>query len=135
MPLARIALAAGKSAGYKKALTDSVQQALVETFNVPPDDQFMLLNEYAPGDLVYNRAYLGIERSADFVVIQLTVSNTRTLAQKQALYRRIAALAAERPGIRPEDVFVNLVEVLPENWSFGLGKAQYVKARSGTAKA
>lgn len=127
MPLARISLAAGKSAEYRKALTDGIQQALVETFNVPPDDQFMVLTEHQPGTLVYNRQYLGIERSDDFVVIQLTVSNTRSLSQKQALYERIAARLAERPGLRKEDVFISLVEVLPENWSFGLGEAQYVK--------
>ncbi|MEN3286710.1 MAG: hypothetical protein V7634_1010, partial [Bradyrhizobium sp.] len=32
----------------------------------------------------------------------------------------------ERPGLRREDVFVNLVEVQKENWSFGNGIAQYV---------
>ncbi len=126
MPLTRIALAAGKSKDYRRALTDGVQHALVETFNVPADDQFMLLNEYRPDDFIYNRTYLGIERSDDFVVIQLTVSNTRTLAQKQALYRRIVEVLAERPGLREQDIFINLVEVLPENWSFGLGEAQYV---------
>jgi phenylpyruvate tautomerase PptA (4-oxalocrotonate tautomerase family) len=127
MPLARISLAAGKSAQYRQALTEGIQQALVETFNVPRDDQFMLLTEHQPGTLVYNRSYLGIERSDDFVVIQLTVSNTRSLGQKQALYRSIVERLAERPGLRKEDVFINLVEVLPENWSFGLGDAQYVK--------
>ncbi|HTI17014.1 MAG TPA: tautomerase family protein [Trinickia sp.] len=127
MPLARIALPKGKSVQYREALTDGLQQALVETFNVPQDDQFMLLTEHAPADFVYNRHYLGIERSDDFIVIQLTVSDTRTVAQKQALYRRIVELLAERPGVRQEDVFINLVEVRPENWSFGFGEAQYVK--------
>jgi hypothetical protein len=36
-------------------------------------------------------------------------------------------LLAESPGVRPEDVMINLVEVLPENWSFGHGEAQYVQ--------
>ncbi|HWX11250.1 MAG TPA: tautomerase family protein [Trinickia sp.] len=127
MPLTRISLPAGKSAEYRKGLTDGIQQALVETFNVPRDDQFMLLSEHRPDDIVYDRHYLGIERSDDFVTIQLTVSNTRTREQKQALYRRIVERLAERPGLRKEDVFINLVEVLPENWSFGMGEAQYVK--------
>lgn len=127
MPLARISLRAGKPADYRQALADSVQRALTETFNVPKDDQFMLITEHGPDNLVYDRQYLGIARSDDFVVIQLTVSNTRTLEQKQALYRRIVDLLAERPGLRREDVMINLVEVLPENWSFGLGGAQYVR--------
>ncbi len=126
MPLARISLPAGRTAEYKKALGEGVLRALVETFNVPKDDQFMVFSDHCAEDLVYDRHYLGIERSDGFVLIQLTVSNTRPLAKKRALYRRIVELLAERPGIRKEDVFINLVEVLPENWSFGNGEAQYV---------
>ena len=126
MPLARISLPAGRSAAYKQSLADGVLRALVETFNVPKDDRFMVLTEHSPEDFIYDRGYLGIERSDGFVLIQLTVSNTRPLEKKRALYRRIVELLAEQPGIRKEDVFINLVEVLPENWSFGNGEAQYV---------
>jgi phenylpyruvate tautomerase PptA (4-oxalocrotonate tautomerase family) len=125
MPLTRIALRAGKSVEYRKALTDSIQRSLVETFNVPKDDQFVLITEHEAGNLIYDRQYLNIERSDDFVVIQLTVSNTRTIDQKKALYRRIVDELAESPGLRREDVFINLVEVEKENWSFGNGIAQY----------
>ncbi|HYS64492.1 MAG TPA: tautomerase family protein [Paraburkholderia sp.] len=125
MPLTRIALRAGKPAEYRKALTDSIQRALVGTFNVPKDDIFMLLSEHDAGNLIYDRQYLNIERSDDFVAIQLTVSNTRTLEQKKALYKRIADELAESPGLRREDVFISLVEVDKENWSFGSGIAQY----------
>ena len=59
------------------------------------------------------------------MIIQLTVNNTRTLDQKKALYRRIVALLTESPGLRPEDIFISLVEVLPENWSLGHGEVQY----------
>jgi phenylpyruvate tautomerase PptA (4-oxalocrotonate tautomerase family) len=127
MPLSRISLQAGKPASYRRAVLDAVQRALVETFNVPSDDRFMVLTEHHRDDFVFDRGYLGIDRSDDFVLIQLTVSNTRPLAKKQALYKRIVGLLAESPGVRPEDVMINLVEVLPENWSFGHGEAQYVQ--------
>ena len=128
MPLSRISLQAGKPASYRRAVLDAVQRALVETFNVPSDDRFMVLTEHDREDFVFDRGYLGIDRSDDFVLIQLTVSNTRPLAKKQALYKRIVGLLAESPGVRPEDVMINLVEVLPENWSFGHGEAQYVQS-------
>ena len=34
-------------------------------------------------------------------------------------------LTAEYLGVRPQDVFINLVEVAKENWSFGNGEMQY----------
>jgi phenylpyruvate tautomerase PptA (4-oxalocrotonate tautomerase family) len=125
MPLTRIALRAGKPAQYRKALTDSIQRSLVDTFNVPKDDIFMLITEHEDGNFVYDKQYLNVERSDDLVIIQITLNNTRTLEQKKALYQRMADELAESPGLRREDVFVNLVEVLKENWSFGNGIAQY----------
>ena len=127
MPVTRIAIRDGKTSEYKQALMDEIYQAMRETFNVPDGDRFMILTEHDQDDFVYDPGYLGIQRSDDLVYIQLTVSNTRPTAQKQELYRRIVAKLTENPGLRPEDIFINLVETLPENWSFGNGVAQYVK--------
>ncbi len=125
MPLTSISLRPGKSEAYRQAIFDSLYRAMRETFDVPEDDQFMSITEHDPANFRYGASYLGIGRGDDLVLIQLTVSNTRTLEQKKALFRRIAELLGESPGIRPEDVFVNLVEVTKENWSFGHGLAQY----------
>ncbi|WNC92833.1 tautomerase family protein [Paraburkholderia sp. FT54] len=125
MPLTRIALRAGKPAEYRKALTESIQRSLVDTFNVPKDDIFMLITEHEAGNFVYDNQYLNVERSDDLVMIQITLNNTRTLEMKKALYKRMADELAESPGLRREDVLINLVEVLKENWSFGNGIAQY----------
>jgi 4-oxalocrotonate tautomerase len=127
MPLARISLRRGKPAPYRKSILEGVYQALRETFDVPDGDRFMILTEHDQDDFVYDPNYLGIPRSDDLVYVQLTVSNTRPTAQKQELYRRIVEKLTADPGLRPEDIFINLVEVLPENWSFGHGEAQYVK--------
>src|SRR5215813_9214396 len=126
MPLTRISLRRGKPAAYRKAILGGLYLAMRETFNVPEDDRFMLISEHDADDFCYGADYLGIRRSDDLVIIQLTISNTRTLAQKQALFRRIVERLTRDPGLRPEDIFINLVEVLPENWSFGNGVAQYV---------
>jgi 4-oxalocrotonate tautomerase len=125
MPLTRISLRRGKSPAYRQAILNGVYAAMRETFDVPEDDRFMLVTEHDEADFVYGAKYLDIARSDDLVVIQLTVSNTRTIAQKKALFKRIAQRLAKEPGLRPQDVFINLVEVAKENWLFGNGEAQY----------
>ena len=125
MPFAHISLRSGKPEAYRQAIFDSVYRALRETVNVPEDDQFMVMTEHEAANFRYGATYLDIARSDDLVFIQITANNTRTLEQKKALFRRIAELLGENPGLRPEDVFVNLVEVLKENWSLGGGLAQY----------
>jgi len=125
MPLVHISMRTGKSDAYRQAIFDSVYRALRDTFNVPEDDQFMTITQHDAADFRYGKSYLGVARSDDLVFIQITANNTRTLEQKKALFARTAELLAESPGIRPEDVFVNLVEVVKENWSMGNGLAQY----------
>jgi 4-oxalocrotonate tautomerase len=129
MPLVRIAFRAGKSAQYRQAVADEVHRALVEAASVPELDRFQILTEHAPGDLIYDPTYLGINRTDDIVMIQVTL-NQRTLQVKVALYKAIAARLAKNPGMRPEDVLISLVPVSPEDWSFGEGEAQYVKTET-----
>ncbi|GAB2481604.1 tautomerase family protein [Comamonas humi] len=125
MPLVHISMRAGKPEPYRQAIFDSVYRALRETFNVPEDDQFMVITEHDAASFRYGATYMGVQRSDELVFIQITANNTRTLEQKKALFARAAQLLVESPGLRPEDVFVSLVEVQKENWSFGHGLAQY----------
>jgi phenylpyruvate tautomerase PptA (4-oxalocrotonate tautomerase family) len=125
MPLTHISMRAGKSDAYRKAIFDSLHRAMHETFNVPEDNQFMTIREHDAANFRYGTSYLDIARSDDILLIQITANNTRTVEQKKAMFRRIAELLGESPGIRPEDVFVSLIEVEKENWSLGLGLAQY----------
>lgn len=125
MPLTHISLRAGKPQAYRQAIFDSLYRAMHETFNVPLDNQFMTIREHDAANFRYGASYLDIARSDDLVFIQMTVNNTRSVEQKKELFRRIAQLLGESPGIRPEDVFVSLVEVAKENWSLGHGLAQY----------
>jgi 4-oxalocrotonate tautomerase len=128
MPLVRISLAKGKPAAYRRQVGDAVHRALVDAAGVPALDRFQLLTEHEPGDLVYDSNYLGIARTSDLVIVQITLTAGRSLAQKRALYRRIADNLAAAVGLRPEDAWINLVEVAKENWSFGNGAASYAPA-------
>jgi 4-oxalocrotonate tautomerase len=98
---------------------------MTTTINVPKDDRFMVVTEHKAGDVVADPNYLGIPRSADCVIIQVTLNAGRTVALKKAFYKAIADGLNARIGLRREDVFISLVEVPKENWSFGNGIAQY----------
>ena len=126
MPLVRIDLRAGKSAEYRKALGDGVHRAMIEVFAIPPDDHFQVITEHPAGDLVHDPQYLGVRRTDDVVFVQITLSAGRKPQQKRRLFKRIAEILAESPGLKPQNLLINLVEVAWENWSFGNGEAQYM---------
>ena len=125
MPLVRVDVLEGRSPEELAAIGDGVHRALVEAIGIPPQDRFQVLNRHAAERLVFDRHYLGIARTDGVVFVQITMSVGRSLEQKRNLFAAIARNLAEKPGVRQEDVFVNLVEVVKENWSFGNGVAQY----------
>jgi phenylpyruvate tautomerase PptA (4-oxalocrotonate tautomerase family) len=125
MPLARIDLPAGQSAEYRAAVGEVVYGAMISTLNVPKNDRFQVLVEHSGADLVINPEYLGIQRSAAAIVIQVTLNEGRTVELKRAFYKAVADGLHQRIGLRREDVLINLIEVKKENWSFGNGEAQY----------
>ena len=125
MPLVRIDLRSGKDVAYRQQIGRVVYEAL-RSVGVPENDRFEIIAEHDAENFLFDPGYLGIRRSDDLVIIQITWNEGRTLAQKQALYKAVAEGLAASPGLRPEDVFINLVEVKKENWSFGNGVAQYV---------
>ena len=125
MPLVRISLLAGKSETDKKNIADAVHQALVDTISIPPQDRFQVITEHKNTDLIYDPNYLNISRTDAIVIIQVTLSAGRSIEIKKALYKRIVELLDPAAGIRKEDVFINLLKVAKENWSFGNGEAQY----------
>ncbi|GLQ98568.1 tautomerase family protein [Dyella mobilis] len=126
MPLVRISLRRGKSPAYIAALRNGIYAAMRESFNVPDKDRFILVSQHDAEEFDYDPSYLDISRSDNLVIVQIACNNTRTVAQKQAFYKSVAEKLAADPGVRPEDVFINLLETAKENWSFGNGIAQYV---------
>jgi len=124
MPLVRIDIRKGKDAAYRQEIGRVVYEAMVGV-GVPENDRFQIIAEHDASNFIFDPTYLGIERTDDLVIVQITWNEGRTVEQKKAFYKSIAEGLAKSPGIRVEDVFINLVEVKKENWSFGKGIAQY----------
>ena len=125
MPLVRVEIKKHSDPTFAKRIGEQIYAAMRSTINVPEHDNFQILNEHDGEHFIFDPQYLGIQRSDRLVIIQITLNEGRTLEQKKALYQTIAHSLNTQLGIRVEDVFINLVEVKKENWSFGNGTAQY----------
>ncbi len=128
MPLVRIDLAEGKAPEYGIQIGQVVYQALVDDLNAPKNDLFQIITEHRKAGLQFDRNYLGVHRSDECIFMQITLNSGRTLEMKQRFYKAVADGLHEKLKLRREDVFINLVEVAKENWSFGNGEAQYAPA-------
>ncbi|MGN7724484.1 tautomerase family protein [Luteimonas sp. 22616] len=122
MPFTRVAIPAGTSPAHKAAIARGVHEAMVAAIGIPEDDFFQLLSEYQPGDFLFDRGFLGLQRSDGLVVVQITLRRGRSDAMKRDLYARIAANLGQAADIRPQDVFVYLNENDFSDWSVGGGR-------------
>src|SRR5688572_13681838 len=126
MPLVRIELKRGKPAEYRRTLAEQVYEAMRDAIKIPENDKFVVITERDPDNFIYDRNYLGIQRSDDFVLVQIVFRKGRPVEMKQEFYKRLTERLQESLALRPSDVFVSLLENGPEDWSFGDGIAQYV---------
>ena len=125
MPLVQIHLMQGQSAEFRRKVGEIVYQTMMDTINVPAKDNFQIITEHNKDNLIYSLDYLGIQRTNGIVIIQITLSEGRTVDLKKAFYKKLAERLNKELQIRMEDIFINLIEVKKENWSFGKGIAQY----------
>jgi 4-oxalocrotonate tautomerase len=126
MPLVRIDLCSDASSEFVRIVSDVIYNAMIEVANVPQHDKFQVITRHAPEEIVYPAdGYLGVKYSPNIVFIQITWNAGRTTDIKKAFYRKVADDIHIKAGARKEDVWINLVEVNREDWSFGNGDMQY----------
>jgi len=126
MPLARINISQTASREVVRAVSDVVYEAMINIANVPQHDKFQIITRHASDELVYpEEGYLGITYSPQIVFIQVVWNAGRTTETKKAFYKAVADGIHSKAGIRKEDVWINLIDVAREDWSFGNGEMQY----------
>lgn len=126
MPLVRIDVAAHTPSDTVATIGDVIYEAMLSTANVPEHDRFQIVHRHASQELIYPAAgYLGVTYTPDIVFIQITWNEGRSIDVKKAFYKAVAQGIHDRTGLRQEDIWINLVEVKRENWSFGNGDMQY----------
>ena len=126
MPLVRIDLIEGRTDAQVRALADTVQQVMLDVFAAPARDRYQVIHEHKPGRIIAEDTGLGFERTDDVVVIQVTQQG-RDDEQKKELYRALANRLEVEAGVRPEDLIVTVSANTPADWSFGLGRAQFLE--------
>lgn len=121
MPFTRISLNEGKSPAYLEAVADSLDRALVDAFEVPENDRFVVIHQHRNGELIFDRSYRGGPRSDDFILFHITTGKARSADTKARFYRRLVDNLQAAPGVRPEDVMIVIANSTFDDWSFGSG--------------
>lgn len=133
VPFTRISLLAGKPPAYLNAISDSLDRAMVEAFEVPETDRFVALHQHKPGELIFDRNYQGGPRSDDFVLFHITTGKSRSPETTRRFYARLVDELKASPGVRPQDVMVVIANSTSEDWSFASGRSAGGSTRGNAA--
>jgi phenylpyruvate tautomerase PptA (4-oxalocrotonate tautomerase family) len=126
VPLVRIDVVEGRrSPAQLRLLADTVQDVVLDVFAAPPGDRYQIITEHRPGQLICEDTGLGIQRSDDLVVLQV-FQQGRSDQQKRALYAGLCRRLAEETSLAAGDLVVSVVANTRADWSFGLGRAQFL---------
>ncbi|QAS69987.1 tautomerase family protein [Oenococcus sicerae] len=121
----RIDVIKGHDAGYLKQLLTIAYETQVQTLNTPISDRYQILTQHEPFEMQILDTGLGIKRSRNIVVFNLT-TRPRSTKAKLAFYKQLAARLNKELGLRKEDIIFSLVPNNDDDWSFGNGEAQFL---------
>ena len=127
MPFTRIDLLEGKTVKYRQTIGEVVYTAMVEVLKAPENDRFQVISEHTEANFIFDPSFFGIERSGDLIFVQMTLAEGRMVEQKRGFYKQVADELHDRLGLRREDIFINLVGIGRDDWSFGNGEASLIK--------
>ena len=126
MPLVRIDVQEGRSPEELRLIADTVQDVMLDVFAAPPGDRYQIITEHPVGQIIAEDTGLGFERTDGVTVIQI-FQQGRSEDQKKAAYRELASRLEKHCGIAPTDLIVSVVANGRQDWSFGLGRAQFLE--------
>jgi phenylpyruvate tautomerase PptA (4-oxalocrotonate tautomerase family) len=126
MPLVRIDVQQGRSPEELRQIANTVQDVMLDVFAAPPRDRYQIITEHPVGHIIAEDTGLGYERTDGVTVIQI-FQQGRSAEQKQAAYRELADRLAAHCGIKPTDLIVSVTANERADWSFGLGRAQFLE--------
>lgn len=125
MPLVRIDLQEGRTPEEVRGIADVVQDVMMDVFAAPPRDRYQIITEHPVGHIIAEDTGLGFERTAGVVVLQI-FQQGRSEQQKRAAYAELARRLHADCGVAPTDLIVSIVANGRQDWSFGLGRAQFL---------
>jgi phenylpyruvate tautomerase PptA (4-oxalocrotonate tautomerase family) len=125
MPLVRIDVQEGRTPDELRKLADTIQDVMLDVFAAPPRDRYQIITEHPKGHIIAEDTGLGLQRTDRIVIIQI-LQQGRSTEQKQAMYAELAKRLEAECGVGGEDLIISVLANRHVDWSFGLGRAQFV---------
>jgi phenylpyruvate tautomerase PptA (4-oxalocrotonate tautomerase family) len=125
MPLLQFHVFEGRNDKELAALLDAAHRAVLDTFHVPERDRYQIVHQHKRSHVRFEDTGLGIERTDKFVLVHISTQR-HPAEQKAAFYANLCTELERSCGIKSSDVMVSIVENTVADWSFGLGRAQFL---------
>lgn len=125
MPVFNACIPRGRfTVAQKTALADALNQSLVQALGLPEGDRFIAISEHGEGELHLHPTFMDMQRTRDAMLISVMLGPHHPLENKRRLAAAVNRLVVEALGVSPDDIFLSIIPVPRENFSFGRGELQ-----------
>src|SRR5574344_39422 len=128
MPLMRIDMIKGRSKKEIRNIMDIAYEVASQEFHLLPHDRFQIVTQHDADEMIMEDVGLGFERTDKMLIFSLT-SSSREQADKKRFYARLVKELHARADVASADVMINMTLNTKEDWSFGMGEAQFMNGK------
>lgn len=108
----------------KIAIGNALNRSLVAALHIPAGDRFITLSEHGDDEIFIDPSFMDMERSPNAMIVEVQLGAHRPTSDKAALMAEICRQLGDAVDVAPDDVFIAVIPVPNENFSFGRGLAQ-----------
>jgi phenylpyruvate tautomerase PptA (4-oxalocrotonate tautomerase family) len=125
MPVAKIHVLEGQYDEVRLGkVSRAVQDALMSTLGIPPDDFFQIIHILPRGQFLHTPSFLGLKYSDALILLEISFISGRPKEKRLALLKALNDAVVAAAGVSADDLLIMFYEIPGENVSFGRGLAQ-----------
>jgi phenylpyruvate tautomerase PptA (4-oxalocrotonate tautomerase family) len=118
MAIVRVDFAQSQPIEFAPLVAQVIDATMQTVLNIPARENFIVCQPFSKGTTLYAPEYCSADRLEQIIFIQITLNQGRTTELKNMFFQQLKLALVDTGLLTTENVFVNLVEVARENWSF-----------------
>lgn len=119
MAIVRVDFSTKQPAEFAPTVSRVINACMQQVLGVSPTENYIVCQAYPAEAILHAPDICSTERLEKIAFIQITLNQGRSAELKRKFFKQLGAELMETGYLKVEDMFINLVEVASENWSFG----------------
>ena len=118
MAIVRVDFAQSQPAGFAQRVAQVIDATMQRVLSIPSSENYIVCQPFSNGATFHAPAHCSADRLEKIVFIQITLNQGRSPELKNTFFQQLKLALVDTQLLTVDNIFINLVEVARENWSF-----------------